>query len=63
MKRILLVLALTACTVPEPPPDLAPSPARDCATLPTLKPGATRADMLDHIRITADLYARCAATP
>lgn len=60
MRSILFCLLLAGCAVPEPPP--AP-PARDCATLPTLKPGATRADMLDHIRVTADLYARCAATP
>jgi len=37
--------------------------SRHCDTLPTIKPGATRADMLEHIRVTADLYARCAATP
>lgn len=61
MRSILFCLLLAGCAVPEPPP--APPPARDCATLPTLKPGATRADMLDHIRVTADLYARCAATP
>lgn len=60
MRSILFCLLLAGCAVPEPAP--APSP-RDCATLPTLKPGATRADMLDHIRVTADLYARCAATP
>lgn len=61
MRSILLCLVLAGCAVPEPP--AAPPAPRDCATLPTLKPGATRADMLDHIRVTADLYARCAATP
>ncbi|MEN7529356.1 hypothetical protein [Cupriavidus sp. DL-D2] len=61
MKILLLCLLLASCAVAEPP--AAPAPSRHCETLPTLKPGATRADMLDHIRVTADLYARCAATP
>ena len=61
MRSVLLCLALAGCAVPEPLP--VQPPAQNCAILPTLKPGATRADMLDHIRITADLYARCAATP
>jgi hypothetical protein len=56
----MLCLLLTGCAALPPP--VAPAP-RDCPTLPTLKPGAGRADMLDHIRVTADLYARCAATP
>lgn len=60
MRILLICILLAGCAVAEPP--AAPAP-RDCATLPTLKPGATRADMLDHIRVTADLYARCAATP
>ncbi|MGO4278192.1 hypothetical protein [Cupriavidus sp. RAF20_2] len=57
----MLCLLLAGCATPLPPAAV-PAP-RDCPTLPTLKPGAGRADMLDHIRITADLYARCAATP
>ncbi|WP_343656160.1 hypothetical protein [Cupriavidus sp.] len=61
MRSILFCLALAGCAAPETP--AAPPAPRDCATLPTLKPGATRADMLVHIRVTADLYARCAATP
>ncbi|WP_367394510.1 hypothetical protein [Cupriavidus sp. Agwp_2] len=61
MKLILLFLLLAGCAVPEPP--AASAPPRDCPTLPTLKPGAGQADMLTHIRVTADLYARCAATP
>ncbi|MFC4480733.1 hypothetical protein [Cupriavidus campinensis] len=58
MRVLMLCLLLTGCAAPPP---AAPAP-RDCPTLPTLKPGAGRADMLDHIRVTADLYARCAAT-
>lgn len=60
MKAIMLCLLLAGCAAPPPP--AAPA-THDCPALPTLKPGAGRADMLDHIRITADLYARCAATP
>lgn len=56
----MLCLLLAGCVTP--PPAATPAP-RDCPTLPTLKPGAGRTDMLDHIRVTADLYARCAATP
>lgn len=59
MKVMMLCLLVAGCAAPPP---ATPAP-RDCPTLPTLKPGAGRADMLDHIRVTADLYARCAATP
>lgn len=56
MKAILLCLVLAGCAVPEPP---APAPPpRDCPTLPTLKPGD---DLRQHVRVIADLYARCAA--
>lgn len=61
MKILLISLLLAGCAVADPP--AAPVPPRHCETLPTLKPGATRTDMLEHIRVTADLYARCAATP
>lgn len=59
MRAILICMLLAGCAAPAEPP---PVP-RDCPTLPTLKPGAGQADMLSHIRVTADLYARCAATP
>ncbi|WP_423192995.1 hypothetical protein [Cupriavidus sp. H18C2] len=62
MRILLLCLLLAGCAAAELP--AAPAhQSRHCDTLPTLKPGATRADMLEHIRVTADLYARCAATP
>nr|WP_315596075.1 hypothetical protein [uncultured Cupriavidus sp.] len=57
MRSILLCLALAGCTVAAPPPA---QPRRDCPILPTLKPGD---DARQHIRIIADIYARCAATP
>ena len=56
MRAILICLVLGGCAATPPAP-------RDCPALPTLMPGAGRADMLNHIRVTADLYARCAATP
>ncbi len=59
MRSILLLVLLAGCAAPELPA----APPRDCPPLPILKPGAGRADMLNHIRVTADLYARCAATP
>ena len=62
MKALLICILLVGCAVP-PEPQAPEAPPRDCAPLPTLKPGAKPADMLDHIRVTADLYARCAATP
>jgi hypothetical protein len=49
-------LLLAGCGAPAPP-------AKDCPALPTLQQGAGRPEMLNHIRVTADLYARCAATP
>lgn len=55
MRANLICLLLCACATP---------PAeRDCPALPTLKPGAGRADMINHIRVTADLYAKCGAKP
>lgn len=60
MRSILLLVLLAGCAAPELP--TAPPP-RDCPALPMLKSGAGQADMLNHIRVTADLYARCAATP
>lgn len=60
MRSILLLVLLAGCAASEPP--TAP-PLRDCPALPTLRPGAGQADMLNHIRVTAELYARCAATP
>lgn len=56
MRAILICLLLGGCAAPPPA-------ARDCPALPTLKPGAVRADMITHIRITADLYAQFAAKP
>ncbi|SPD47487.1 protein of unknown function [Cupriavidus neocaledonicus] len=55
MRAILICLLLGGCA--------GPPAARDCPALPTLKAGAVRADMINHIRVTADLYARCAARP
>lgn len=55
MRAILICLLLGGCA--------APPVARDCPALPTLKHGAARADLIDHIRVTADLYAQCAAKP
>lgn len=56
MRIVLLCLVLAGCAAPEPPA----APPRDCPTLPTLKPGAGRPEMLAHIRTTAELYAQCA---
>lgn len=56
MRAILICLLLGGCAA-------TPPAARDCPVLPTLMPGAGRPAMLNHIRVTADLYARCAATP
>ena len=61
MRSILICLALAGCAVHESQP-VSPL-ARDCVTLPTLKPGATTADMREHIGVLANLYARCAETP
>jgi hypothetical protein len=61
VRSILLCLVLAGCAAPEPP--AVPPAPRNCPILPTLKEGAGRAEMLAHIRITAILYARCAATP
>lgn len=55
MKAILICLLLGGCA--------SPPVARDCPALPMLKPGAARSDMISHIRVTADLYAQCAAKP
>lgn len=56
MKAILICLLLVGCAA-------APPASRDCPALQTLKPGAVRADMINHIRVTADLYAQGAANP
>lgn len=58
MRSILLCLVLAGCAAPEPP--AAPPAPRDCPILPTVKPGD---DLRQHIRLIADIYARCAATP
>jgi len=58
MRILLICLLLGACA--SAPPAAVPE-RRDCAPLPTLQPGAGRAEMLAHIQTTASLYAICAA--
>lgn len=58
MRILLICLLLGACA--STPPAATPE-RRNCPTLPTLQPGAGRAEMLAHIQTTASLYAICAA--
>lgn len=60
MRYILICLALAGCAAAPPPAPMPAQPRRDCPSLPTLKQGE---DTRQHIRVIADLYARCAATP